>query len=354
MNDFETKICRKCRKQHNDEFKTCDSCRVKEKVYRDSKHKLAYSVEDSGIESYNSEVFVSSNIDVDEYNSLTEDFINKENINKITKPNELIFNGFYIKDKITQEESLDFIHPFTCKLFGSRGSGKTTWLINYLNFIELNNLNNFVNIFFITNSSNQKLFELLKCNVTFITLKEFNLKVYKDNTLVILDDMMLDVKDNPMIEQIYSRGRHCNISIFSLEQHSCYSNNVERVNTDYFLLFKFNDGINLDYFRKKFCSEVEDIVFKKINLYCLKSGLPLIISMNSKKYKLRLNFNSVIKYDEENFSIKDIIEKPKEIKNEVKIKKKKKNKLKYIKYGVWFLTSPIWIPYYILKGIVDN
>ena len=345
MNDFETKICRKCRKQHNDEFKTCDSCRVKEKVYRDSKHKLTCSVEDSGIESYTT----SSNINVD------EDFTNNINEVVITKPNELIFNDFYIKDKITQEETLDFVHPFTCKLFGSRGSGKTTWLINYLNFIELNGLNNFINIFFITNSSNQKLFELLKCNVTFITLKEFNLKVYKDNTLVILDDMMLDVKDNPIIEQIYSRGRHCNISIFSLEQHSCYSNNVERVNTDYFLLFKFNDGINLDYFRKKFCSEIEDVAFKNINLYCLRSGLPLIVSMNSKKYKLRVNFNEMFELKEGgDFSIKDIIEKPKEIKNEVKKTKKKKNKLKYIKYGVWFLTSPIWIPYYILKGIVDN
>lgn len=220
-----------------------------------------------------------------------------QNINiKQFNPKNYIFN---------EKEEINFNHPFSCKLFGSRGSGKTTWIINYLNFS--NKINNFDRIIWISTSNNQELFNYLEINVQFEDPNSENIKniynqIYleskeKDSfkkNLIILDDVMKDLRNNKIIQDFYTKGRHLYTSIFSLEQHLNYSNNIERGNSDYFLLFRINDIEAINNFKRKYCSELSINEINSIMNYCWKHNLPLIISISSILFKYRLNFNEKI------------------------------------------------------------
>lgn len=271
-----------------------------------------------------------NNDNINENQSLipkTNEITKYESINII---NQNVYNDFKIVDKIKSDETnIEFIHPYTIKFLGNRGSGKTTYLINYLNFINENNINRFNDIYFISNSNSQSLLSLLKVDVNFINLSDLSniilnnnneIKEFEKPTLMIFDDCMRNLRNNKNILDIYSRGRHCNMSIISLEQHTNYSNNVERNNTDYFLLFKINDHENIISFNKKYCNLKDDVFINMINR-CHKDDLPLIISMNSRDFKYRYNFNNKI---DENLIIKSII------KNKIK-KTKQVKEYEYIK-----------------------
>ena len=96
----------------------------------------------------------------------------------------------------------DFIHPFSCKVMGPRGSGKTSFTVSYIQQIACLT---FSKIFIITASPDQPLYVPLRENnqVYFILLDELE-TVLKSNRgiLVILDDMM---KETP----IATFWKHC-------------------------------------------------------------------------------------------------------------------------------------------------
>lgn len=212
--------------------------------------------------------------------------------------NKRSFKKFKIYNEIKSEkvDTIDFIHPFSAKLFGCRGSGKTTYIINYLNFLFENNLNTFDKIFFVTTSKYQALFKLLKVDINFIDFDEIEeLKDSSQKILYIFDDCMLDLRNNKIVQDYYTRGRHFNISLFSLEQHLNYSNNVERGNCDYFLLFNINDFAGLNTFHRKFCIDSPFNIFVELLEKTKRKKLPLIISNNLLDYKYRTNFNIKVK-----------------------------------------------------------
>lgn len=208
-------------------------------------------------------------------------------------PNDLIKGliGFKNKKLIDKKQTINFAHPFTCKLLGCRGSGKTTFIINYLN---TGVLNLYDDIFWISTSDRQELLSLLNdrdkiifCDPTLGNIKSIykNLSQYV-KTLLIFDDCMY-IQNNEIVLDLRT---NLNVSIISLEQQC----NVERGNTDYFLLFKLNDMEGLDRFRKKFCSEYNFNDFCQIYNHCINLDTPLFISFNSYT-KFRSNFNTEIK-----------------------------------------------------------
>ena len=370
------KICQTCETQFVPSTKrrvNCDKCiklKLSLKINQNIKETNSTFNNDKEINKPNiTDINVSRSVDPElEINENIVQFIKEVSMDgdeKVSICNKNIENNkdlvnlkdFKIKKEIKKKDiiSVDFCHPFSTKLIGCRGAGKTTWVINYLNTIKDNNIFE-DRIYFFTTSQNQPLFQLLDIEVKFKQPDELFIYEFNKPALFIFDDCMQDLKNNKTLEKIYSRGRHLNISLFSLEQSLQYSNNVERQNTDYFLIFKQNDLKGLEYFREKFCVELSSVaILNKLILFCKKDNLPLIISFNELDFKYRSNFNDKICFDDTSFWIENIIKPLKEPKEEVKaIKKKKKNNLKYVKYGVWILTSPIWIPYYILKGIVNN
>ena len=67
----------------------------------------------------------------------------------------------------------NFIHPFTCKIMGPRGSGKTSFTVSYIQKIASLT---FAKIYVVTASPDQSLYIALKENsqVFFIALEELD------------------------------------------------------------------------------------------------------------------------------------------------------------------------------------
>ena len=127
------------------------------------------------------------------------------------------------------------VHPYTAKFYGA---GKTTYIINYLNKLHEAQELVFDDIYFVTNSQSQALFKLLTVPIQFIGIEQLKTltKTYLDKfpnpTLFVFDDIQ-NLKNDKEIQNIYTRGRHLNISLIFLEQAPQYSN-IER-DTDYII-----------------------------------------------------------------------------------------------------------------------
>jgi hypothetical protein len=137
------------------------------------------------------------------------------------------------------------------------------------------------------------LYDLLKDNsqIYFITLEELEavIKSHRD-ILLILDDVMQEVRYNHTLETVFTRGRHQRISIMSLEQDLFYSSHIERRNADYFVLMRMRDTSSLIQFYKRFCSDIQQWRFIDVYGHAVEKPLGyLIVDFVSHKYKYRIN-----------------------------------------------------------------
>lgn len=297
MEDYKT--CIRCYNTFKSKNKTCDNC-----ILRIRQNKLK---RDSEIEKQPQNSIDTPSRWSEPSSSYStcddEEWVEGTVLKKDDTPNDIIKNliDFENKKLIERKQSINFAHPFTCKLLGCRGSGKTTFIINYLN---TGVLNFYDDIFWISTSDQQELLTLLN-DKNKVKFYEPNLEhienIYQNlsqdiKTLLIFDDCMQEssIRNNKTVLSLYTKGRHLNVSIMSLEQHLHYSSNVERGNTDYFLIFKLNDMEGLERFRKKFCNEYNANDFCKIYNHCMNLNNPLFISFNSYT-KFRSNFNIEIK-----------------------------------------------------------
>ena len=186
--------------------------------------------------------------------------------------------------------SADFIHPFTCKVVGPRGSGKTSFTVSYIKKIASLT---FHKIFIVTLSPDQPLYVSLQENksVNFITIQMLE-TILKSNTdiLIVLDDVMKETRFNRLLEMQYTRGRHQHISIISIEQDIFYSNCVERRNVDYFVLTRIRDTSCLQEFYKRFCTDVKQWHFITLYEIAVSKSLGfMIIDFVSHTFKYRIN-----------------------------------------------------------------
>ena len=97
-------------------------------------------------------------------------------------------------------QSAEFMHPFSCKVLGPRGSGKTSFTVSYIQKVACFR---FPKIFIVTASPNQPLYEPLKENPQnfFITLEELGSIVENEiDVLIVLDDMMKEACHNGALE----------------------------------------------------------------------------------------------------------------------------------------------------------
>jgi len=184
----------------------------------------------------------------------------------------------------------DFIHPFTCKVMGPRGSGKTSFTVSYIE--QIASLT-FGKIFIVTGSPDQPLYIKLKENsqIFFIALDELD-SVIKSNRdiLIVLDDVMKETRFSHTLETLYTRGRHQHISIMSLEQDMFYSNHIERRNADYFILTRIRDTSCLEEFYKTYCRDIAQWLFIELYEIAIKPALGfIIIDFMSHQFKYRIN-----------------------------------------------------------------
>ena len=135
--------------------------------------------------------------------------------------------------------------PFTMSVNGSRGSGKSEFTKTLLLGQEKYFDKPFDNVKWIYKHYQPNLFDPL--------IKKFGDKIellnelpnfeslQKQNTVFILDDMVLEVKDSKDILELFLSGRHIGVSVISLSQNMFISGkyrvSMDR-NTDYIVLMK--------------------------------------------------------------------------------------------------------------------
>jgi len=219
---------------------------------------------------------------------------------------ESSLTNFDSKLLLKTEETRHFVHPFSMKVYGCRGSGKTTWVVNYIN-----DFHHFWNSFIIvTPSIEQALWKMLKeeamRKVIHVLPNEIDTLVnIKEKSILIFDDCMSELMTNKVlckyVSSLYTEGRHKigdrpSISVISLEQKVMNGKlSVQRQNTDYFVINNLLETSGIKEIAK-ICGydglkQLSD--FTTAYSFCKKRKTPLICSPNY-KHVLRLNFNTEI------------------------------------------------------------
>jgi hypothetical protein len=133
--------------------------------------------------------------------------------------------------------------PFTMGVYGARGSGKSEFTKQLLLDQEKYLNSPFDKIIWVYKHYQAKLFDPLiekfGDRIELINeLPNFGTSE-KQNTVIVLDDMILEVKDSKEILEQYLSGRHIGISVISLSQNMFiagkYRISMDR-NTDYMIL----------------------------------------------------------------------------------------------------------------------
>src|SRR5437867_12142073 len=131
-------------------------------------------------------------------------------------------------------------HPFTCIVAGTTKAGKTTFVQK---LIESDIIHPKIEKTWWCYSEDQPLYKNLKKCVTFIhgmpeldKIKSFSPKPQ----LLILDDLMQEMKGNSQLIQLFTRGcHHWGVSVIHIVQKIFFDGlRTSRINTDYLVLFK--------------------------------------------------------------------------------------------------------------------
>lgn len=133
-------------------------------------------------------------------------------------------------------------HPFTCIVAGPTKAGKTVFvkkLIEHANSL----IHPKIEKIWWCYSEDQPLYTSLKRNIRFLQgMPDFDeIRTFSPTPqLVILDDLMQEMKGNKSLVQLFTRGcHHWGISVIHIVQNVFFEGlRTARINTDYLVLFK--------------------------------------------------------------------------------------------------------------------
>ena len=226
------------------------------------------------------------------------------------------------------------IHPCRCIITGPSSVGKTYFLTN----IILNIINEYDKIYVYSPSLHQELYQkLIKCFTNYIPIhiipnilneedidivfeeivknKDFeksNIEIetfnnieelrypqeYKNNSIIILDDLNQKEMDDSRVQAMFKRSRHNNLSIFIISQdYYELSKKTIRCNGNIYHIFKpnnFRDVIN--FYQDKASMDMTLNEFKYLTSICWNEKYqPLTIDMTKDKYqaRYRLGLNNI-------------------------------------------------------------
>ena len=137
---------------------------------------------------------------------------------------------------------LTFKHPFTCMLAGPTQAGKTEWVKQFLHQCD-NLVNPAPHEIYYAYTEWQQAYGKLPTNVRLSEgLPDFTLlKAHPDvPKLLILDDLMQEMKSDKRLTQLFTRGcHHWNLSCIHVVQNVFFEGlRTSRVNAQYLVLMK--------------------------------------------------------------------------------------------------------------------
>ena len=122
------------------------------------------------------------------------------------------------------QDLLKLITPFSLVLAGPSGSGKSKFLFDLLDNLDSCTEPKIEKVIFIYGVY-QEVYKNYP-NIHFTDNLEYMKARPCENTLLILDDCMSQVKDSTVLEQLFTRGRHENISVILVLQSMFYKGSV--------------------------------------------------------------------------------------------------------------------------------
>lgn len=134
-----------------------------------------------------------------------------------------------------------FLHPFTCIVAGPTRAGKST-IVKKLVEYNKEMINEPPERIYWCYAEEQPLYDNIN-NVTFIKGMP-DMAMIREHApqpqLVILDDLMIDLKNDTRLTELFIRGsHHMNVSCIHIVQNIFYSNlRTSRINAQYLLLLK--------------------------------------------------------------------------------------------------------------------
>ena len=176
----------------------------------------------------------------------------KEKINKV-KPYELPNIEWFKKDK--EKEIYDLIPKslgWSMKVIGKTESGKTTFAWAVLEFL-IDYIDNIENIYLLSPIFNQIGWDRIRKNIKHIN--DINV-VPSNNSIIVCDDMQVQLKGNKVITEITLNKRHRNLGVIQCEQYTQITDSVQKMNADYFTLLGTFTLSDCQYFVEKFLSSM--------------------------------------------------------------------------------------------------
>ena len=136
--------------------------------------------------------------------------------------------------------------PFSMGIFASRQSGKTMFtkqlLLNQDRLISPP----FKKVIWVYKTWQENIFNELQNQTLFEIqfmddLPNFDVMSKQENTVVVIDDLMVEAARNDQVHALFTRGRHLNLSVIYLAQNLFHKGKHSRdmsLNMDYMILFK--------------------------------------------------------------------------------------------------------------------
>lgn len=159
-------------------------------------------------------------------------------------------------------------HCFTMRNIASRGSGKTTFLIAFLWSLVYNKIIKEKDIYiFCSTFQDQYIWKdsgFQERNIEHLT------KEYAENKLLVFDDMQNLLKQkNPLIEDLFIKGRHNKTGIIQCEQYTQSTPLIKKANTDFIVLIApFNES-SAPYYHEKFIPSLSSKKIIELGNLCL-------------------------------------------------------------------------------------
>ena len=136
--------------------------------------------------------------------------------------------------------------PFSMGVFASRQSGKTMFTKNLLLNQQRLIFPPFKKVMWIYKTWQDDIFNELQNQTLFEIeflddIPNFEAMTKQENTVIVIDDLMVEASGNSQIQALFTRGRHLNLSVIYLAQNLFHRGKHSRdmsLNTDYMVLFK--------------------------------------------------------------------------------------------------------------------